>query len=138
MFSLVLVACDAATYKVSDDGSYARNEEVCAAPVECHLGALMSSAVHRGQEIFHQRRGGGHINAAIAGDQIIYDDPLLAMKSISYAARRSSNSWNEGAETAIASADVSVSLRDRALATTFILPGLYSTQKSNPSNLVAH
>jgi hypothetical protein len=48
MFSLVLLACDAATHKVPDDGSCARNEEVRAEPVECLLGALVSSTVHRG------------------------------------------------------------------------------------------
>jgi hypothetical protein len=47
MFSLVLLACDAATHKVPDDGSCARNEEVRAEPVECLLGAVVSSAVRR-------------------------------------------------------------------------------------------
>jgi hypothetical protein len=84
MFSLVLLACDAATHKVPDDGSCTRNEEVRAEPVECLLGALMSSAVRRGQELFHQRRGGGHINVAAVGDQIIYHGPLLAAKSVPY------------------------------------------------------
>jgi hypothetical protein len=84
MFSFVLLACDAATHKVPDDGSCARNEEVRAEPVECLLGALVSSAVHRGQELFHQRQGGGHINATFAGDQIIYHGPLLATKSVPY------------------------------------------------------
>jgi hypothetical protein len=47
MFSLVLLACDAATHKVPDDGSCARNEEVRAEPVECLLGAVVSSIVRR-------------------------------------------------------------------------------------------
>jgi hypothetical protein len=84
MFSLVLLACGAATHKVPDDGSCAWNEEVLAEPMECLLGALVSSAVRCGQELFHQRRGGGHINAAATGDQIIYHGPLLAAKFVPY------------------------------------------------------
>jgi hypothetical protein len=45
MFSLVLLACGAATHKVPDDGSGARNKEVCAEPVERLLDALVSSTV---------------------------------------------------------------------------------------------
>jgi hypothetical protein len=55
MFSLVLLACGAATHKVPDDGLCARNEEVHTEPVECLLGSLMSSVMRRGQELFHQR-----------------------------------------------------------------------------------
>jgi hypothetical protein len=47
MFSLVHLACGAAMHKVPDDGSCARNEEVRTEPMECLLGALMSSAVAR-------------------------------------------------------------------------------------------
>jgi hypothetical protein len=48
-----------------------------------------------------------------------------------------SNNSNEELDIAMVVAD-SVSWRDNASATTLVAPGLYSTWKSNPSNLLAH
>jgi hypothetical protein len=58
--------------------------------------------------------------------------------SESNSARRSSNNWNVGADSALREAFASVSRRDRASATVLVVPGLYSTVKSKPRSLLTY
>jgi hypothetical protein len=51
---------------------------------------------------------------------------------------RSSNSLNEGPDSAMASVPSSASWSDRASMTTLVAPDLNSTLKLNPSSLLAH
>jgi hypothetical protein len=58
-------------------------------------------------------------------------------RSSLFSTRKSSNSWNDSAETTITSLDASVLCCESASATGLVEPDQYSTVKSNPRSLLA-